>query len=134
MTEETFLLKYGICEFVEKQGVLTAVIRSEKEKDKTAALVNAAYKKLQGREYFVAMQDCFYAMGFEEGSQAVIKAMMVMGSDWLRCRVFRSGCRCVRRTDRQPDLDMEISPRSCLYPENRHSFRSGFYRKMKQKT
>ena len=48
MTEETFLLKYGICEFVEKQGVLTAVIRSEKEKDKTAALVNAAYKKVAG--------------------------------------------------------------------------------------
>ena len=105
MTEETFLLKYGICEFVEKQGVLTAVIRSEKEKDKTAALVNAAYKKLQGREYFVAMQDCFYAMGFEEGSQAVIKAMMVMGSDWSGAAFF-GPVADVSGEQIQPDLDM----------------------------
>ena len=84
ITEEEFMLKHEICEFSEKQGVLIAVIRTEKEGhgEKTARLLGEAYKKLQKREYFVAMQDCFYAMGFEEGSQAVMKMMMVMGNDW----------------------------------------------------
>ncbi len=90
MSEEEFICQYGVCDFAENRGVLLAVIRAEKEDhgEKTSKLLNAAYKKLQGREYFVAMQDCFYTMGFEEGSQAVLKAMLTMGSDWSGAAFF----------------------------------------------
>lgn len=90
MTEESFLLQGGVREFAEHRGIMLAIIRTSAEHhgETTACFVNEAYKKLQKREYFVAMQDCFYAMGFEEGSQAVMKSMMAMGSDWSGAAFF----------------------------------------------
>ncbi len=81
---ETFLCSSGLCGFALKKRVMTALLVRENGKtpDQEASLVNAAYKKLQARDYFVAMQDCFYAMGFEDGCAPVMKAMMAMSSDW----------------------------------------------------
>lgn len=87
---EDFLKESGLCTFTRKRKVMAAILVRDTEAgiDEEAAFMNAAYKKLQGREYFVAMQDCFYAMGFGDGSSVAMKAMLSMGSDWSGAAFF----------------------------------------------
>lgn len=88
--EEDFLTASGLLEFSEAKHIMVALLVREAGKmpGQEAELFNAAYKKLQGREYFVAMQDCFYAMGVGDGSPAVIEAMVSMGSNWSGAAFF----------------------------------------------
>ncbi len=81
---EKFLADSGLVEFTRQRGVLAAILVREPHKstEEEAHFMNTAYKKLQGREYFVAMQDCFYAMGVGDGSPVALKAMLSMGNDW----------------------------------------------------
>lgn len=89
-TAEEFLLESGLCAFTRKHKVMAALLvrDAQASMDEEAIFMNAAYKKLQAREYFVAMQDCFYAMGFGDGSSVAMKAMLSMGSDWSGAAFF----------------------------------------------
>ena len=53
-----------------------------------AAFMNAAYKKVQSREYFVVMQDCIYAMGFGDGADVAQEAARIMTSEWSGLATF----------------------------------------------
>lgn len=81
---DTFLSCSGLVEFTQEHKVMAAILVRDGKKSaaEDALFMNAAYKKLQGREYFVAMQDCFYAMGVGDGSSAALKSILSMGNDW----------------------------------------------------
>ncbi len=53
-----------------------------------AEYMNAIYKKIQGREYYVVMQDCIYAMGFEDGVDVAQEAVRIMASEWSGLATF----------------------------------------------
>ena len=84
LSAENFLGSSGLTEFSRQRSVMAAILVRDPQKDPEddGHFMNAAYKKLQKREYFVAMQDCFYAMGVGDGSPAALKSMLSMGNDW----------------------------------------------------
>jgi len=53
-----------------------------------ADFMNAAYKKVQSREYYVVMQDCIYAMGFGDGTVIALQAVMKLASEWSGAAIF----------------------------------------------
>lgn len=109
--EEEFLTASGLLEFSEAAHIMTALLVREPGKTpaQEAELFSAAYKKLQAREYFVAMQDCFYAMGVGDGSPAVIEAMASMGSNWSGAAFF-GGLPAVSQKANAPEAQPQNSP------------------------
>ena len=71
-----------------------------------AVFMNAAYKKIQGREYYVVMQDCIYAMGFGDGVDVAQEAARTMTSEWSGLAAFGTpGADLFRVCDASSDTD-----------------------------
>lgn len=89
-----FLSVSGLAEFADKNRcILGAVVPSSNGWDlsgRGADFVNAAYKKVQSREWFVVMQDCIYLFGFGDGATVAQQAAMKMTSEWSGLATFGS--------------------------------------------
>lgn len=71
-----------------------------------ATFMNAAYKKVQGREYYVVMQDCIYAMGFGDGVNVAQEAARTMNSEWSGLATFGiPGADLFQACDTLSDID-----------------------------
>ncbi len=89
---DSFLASSGLGELADRDKLLIAMLEPLAGRwdlsGKDAAFMNAAYKKVQGREYYVVMQDCIYAMGFGDGVDVALEAARTMASDWSGLAVF----------------------------------------------
>lgn len=87
-----FLAESGLGELADCDKLLIAILEPINGRwDATGAdatFMNAAYKKLQGREYYVVMQDCIYAMGFGDGADVAQEAARIMTSEWSGLATF----------------------------------------------
>lgn len=90
----TFLHAYGWISFAEKHHCFISVLIPENQKwddqGLDADFLNCAYKKVQSREYFTAMQDCIYLFGFGDGASIAQQAAMKMTSEWAGLATFGS--------------------------------------------
>ena len=81
-----FLDESGLGELADRDKLLIAILEPVDghwdAAGADAAFMNAAYKKLQSREYYVVMQDCIYAMGFGDGADVAQEAARTMTSEW----------------------------------------------------
>ncbi len=91
-----FLKSSGLAKLADNDKLLLALLEPAKDQwdanGSDAAFMNAAYKKLQSREYYVIMQDCIYAMGFGDGVDVALEAVRIMTSEWSGLAVFGQPC------------------------------------------
>lgn len=89
-----FLSTSGLAEFADKNRCILGVVVPNANgwdlNGKSADFVNAAYKKMQSREWFVIMQDCIYLFGFGDGATVAQQAAMKMTSEWSGLVTFGS--------------------------------------------
>ena len=89
---EIFIEQTGLKQFAEKKRCFISILIPENGKydlsGKDADFINAAYKKVQSREAYVAMQDCIYLAGFGEGATVAQQAAMKMTSEWSGLATF----------------------------------------------
>lgn len=87
-----FLDESGLGELADRDKLLIAILEPVDghwdAAGADAAFMNAAYKKLQSREYYVVMQDCIYAMGFGDGADVAQEAARTMTSEWSGLATF----------------------------------------------
>ncbi|CAK7033274.1 MAG: hypothetical protein ENTB_01880 [Enterocloster aldenensis] len=87
-----FLEKSGLRAFSDESKVLVCVLEARNHAwdfgGTDCDFMNAAYKKVQGREYYNVMQDCIYAMGFGDGTNIAQQAAMRMASEWSGLATF----------------------------------------------
>lgn len=87
-----FLAESGLGELADRDKLLIAILEPVgghwDAAGADAVFMNAAYKKLQGREYYVVMQDCIYAMGFGDGADVAQEAARTMTSEWSGLATF----------------------------------------------
>lgn len=86
MEASEFLETGDFLKFAKKNQILLVVLESFNRawdfSGKDADFMNAVYKKVQSREYYVVMQDCIYAAGFGDGATIAQQAVMKMTSEW----------------------------------------------------
>jgi len=88
---DLFLESSGLGELADKYGLLITMPEQEEyrwERAKDAALLNAVYKKLQAKDYYVVMQDAIYLMGFGDGADIAQEAARTMTSEWSGLATF----------------------------------------------
>lgn len=88
----SFLSESGLGELADREKLLVAILKPIDGHWNAiggdAAFMNAAYKKLQSREYYVVMQDCIYALGFADGVDVAQEAARSMTSEWSGLATF----------------------------------------------
>ena len=80
-----FLQSSGLRELAEKKRLYVHVLVPTKpwQEDADAAdFLNAVYAAVQGRDYYVTMQDNIYACGFGDGASVAHTACAKMASEW----------------------------------------------------
>lgn len=92
----SFLKTSSLSQLADKEKILLVLlvpIRGQWDAvGRDAGFMNAVYKKIQGREYYVVMQDCIYAMGFADGVDVALEAVKTMTSEWSGLAIFGSPC------------------------------------------
>lgn len=86
-----FLSESGLGQLADRDKLLIAILEpigGHWETRADAAFMNAAYKKLQAREFYVVMQDCIYALGFGDGTDVAQEAARIMASEWSGLATF----------------------------------------------
>lgn len=125
-----FLHTYGWISFAEKQHCFISVLVPENQKWNDQGLdadfLNCAYKKVQSREYFTAMQDCIYLFGFGDGSSIAQQAAMKMTSEWAGLATFGRFSSCVMQNAGQcQDTDAGQQDGELYIAAEKVSFQSG---------
>ena len=80
-----FLQSSGLRELAEKKQLYVHVLKPAgpwKDDADAADFVNAAYAAIQGRDYYVTMQDNIYVCGFGDGAFPAHQAAAKMASEW----------------------------------------------------
>lgn len=87
-----FLVRYGLIQFARKNQVFLCLLEPPADDwaldGQAADFMNAAYKKVLARDYYVAMQDNIYAFGFGDGASVAQQAVMKMASEWSGLATF----------------------------------------------
>ena len=93
-TVPAFLAQFEWTRFAQKNQVFLCLLSPPADgwgaNGQDADLMNAAYKKVLARDYYVAMQDNIYAFGFGDGATVAQQAVMRMASEWSGLATF--GC------------------------------------------
>lgn len=105
-----FLLRYGLIQFARKSQVFLCLLEPPVDDwamdGKAADFMNAAYKKVLARDYYVAMQDNIYAFGFGDGASVAQQAVMKMASEWSGLATFGNlSFRVMQTADGTSDKD-----------------------------
>lgn len=81
-----FLEESGLRAFADEKQVFLFLMKAENGKwdlsGKDAAYMNAVYVGAQSRNYYITMQDNFYAIGIGDGADIAHEAVMTMSSEW----------------------------------------------------
>jgi len=123
-----FLERSGLAAFADENKVFVSLLEADNGcwdfEGNDADFMNAVYKKVQAREYYVVMQDCIYALGIGDGATIAHQAAMKMASEWSGLATFGACDRSVMKnagdsadeeSGRQTD-ELFISGQKCQLP------------------